>query len=486
MKPFNPDEYLASKASFDPDAYLSSKTQPQAAPDVSMLESGVRGAAQGATLGFADELTGALESAAGSLGLVPDKTYEQARDEARAAYQAAEQANPGTYLAGNIAGGIGSAVLAPGAAASTAGRIAQAAGMGAVAGYGSSNDRDAALADMARGAIVGGAVGAAGEGISKAIPAIGNWLGNRAENLAVKATGATGKEAAAFKPGTGRAILENPNIRAWDSATGIARKTGEQLESTGEKLSSLLKGLDESGAAISTEDLANQLAQRADELAQGPTAPLSRQIMGLVDEIRNTAPSSRTGLQLGENGQVMLKPSQVESWKRSYGDLIKNWVDPTSGVANKEAYDVMKNATEKFAQEAGGDVASAFQAAKNEYGTFMPVHEAAARRSGTLNQSPFGGLLDVQRAQLGQQIAGAEGATALPFVMKLLAPRLVNLTAHSTDFVSKLMKTPPAALGKFASTIQNAATRGQNAVAVTDWLLEQSNPEYRQMKKNLP
>ena len=67
-------------------------------PDVSMFESGVRGVAQGATLGFADELAGALEATKETL-LSPEAKswldeYKRSRDESRAAYKAAEEANP--------------------------------------------------------------------------------------------------------------------------------------------------------------------------------------------------------------------------------------------------------------------------------------------------------------------------------------------------------------------------------------------------------
>lgn len=70
----------------------------------SKTESAIRGAAQGATMGFADEATAAL------VAPFSDKTYQEVRDESRAKYAAAQEANPGTYLAGELAGGIGTAV----------------------------------------------------------------------------------------------------------------------------------------------------------------------------------------------------------------------------------------------------------------------------------------------------------------------------------------------------------------------------------------
>ncbi len=102
-------------------------------PEISKTESFLRGAAQGASFGFSDEITGALESA------FTDKTYSQARDESRTANELAEQANPLTYLGGNLVGGA--AVPLPGGAIASgakgltgAAKLARLAKVGAAAG----------------------------------------------------------------------------------------------------------------------------------------------------------------------------------------------------------------------------------------------------------------------------------------------------------------------------------------------------------------
>jgi len=63
-----------------------------------------RGAAQGLTFGFADEITAGLESA------LTDKTYEKALEESRAAYEMAEEESPIASLVGNIGGGLATMV----------------------------------------------------------------------------------------------------------------------------------------------------------------------------------------------------------------------------------------------------------------------------------------------------------------------------------------------------------------------------------------
>lgn len=148
-----------------------------AAPETSKLESGLRGLAQGASLGFADEITGGLES------LLTDKTYEQARDESRANYAKAEKDNPLTYGAGQVGGGIASTVALPGAG------VGRLAAIGAAQGFGGSDAADASgmIKDAFKGSVIGAGAGAVG----KALPSAGNFLKNEADQLATVPLGQT-------------------------------------------------------------------------------------------------------------------------------------------------------------------------------------------------------------------------------------------------------------------------------------------------------
>jgi hypothetical protein len=109
-------------SAFDDREVAATPTEPKI-DEYSMLDSGVRGAAQGVSFGLADELEGAVNSPMGAgkalLGLLgmdnsadeDVQAYTSARDEARAEYEAAEAQNPGSYLTGNLLSG-----LIPGAA----------------------------------------------------------------------------------------------------------------------------------------------------------------------------------------------------------------------------------------------------------------------------------------------------------------------------------------------------------------------------------
>lgn len=161
-------------------------------PDVSMLESFGRGAGQGASLGFSDELS-ALGAASGlpetsgpfsaiarpAIGFVRSSIsdqgaadYEAALAERRAELDAAQQANPGTFMAGEIVGGVATAPVLPGGAAraaTVAGRAGKAAltGAGYGAAYGAGTGETAE--ERVSGAISGGLVGAGTAGVASPV-----------------------------------------------------------------------------------------------------------------------------------------------------------------------------------------------------------------------------------------------------------------------------------------------------------------------------
>ena len=164
-----------------------------AAEEPGMLESLGRGAAQGITFGFGDEITGAVEGAYDALTTGEDfsSAYERSRDESRAANEAAQEANPWTYgLAevgsGVLTGGLGAAraVGAKGASSLAArlGRGAAAGGtVGGVAGtgYSEGSTPGEVLEDASTGVLAGGAIGAASPAVGRVLQRAMNRYGGR-------------------------------------------------------------------------------------------------------------------------------------------------------------------------------------------------------------------------------------------------------------------------------------------------------------------
>lgn len=126
----------------------SQQPEQKAAPDVSVLESLGRGALQGVSLGFADEIYGGVKGAANWIGGGEfGDTYAKERDAVREANRQAQEANPTSYFAGEIGGGF----AVPGGAA-----LAGAKGARALANAGlKARSLSSAKGGMAYGAAYG-------------------------------------------------------------------------------------------------------------------------------------------------------------------------------------------------------------------------------------------------------------------------------------------------------------------------------------------
>lgn len=154
------------------DSEMAGLEQAEAEGPISKTESALRGAAQGATFGFADELQGgalgALEAFKSGGATSFREAYEQQRDAARAKFTAAAQENPLAYLGGQVAGGIAGSALTPGAGVvGIAGKAASAIG-----GTGKAAALGRGIVQMGGAGAISGGVTAAGESEAKSLGGI--------------------------------------------------------------------------------------------------------------------------------------------------------------------------------------------------------------------------------------------------------------------------------------------------------------------------
>ena len=268
------------------------------APEVSQTESGLRGLAQGASMGFADELTGGAEAlweAAKGDPRTFGELYKAKRDESRANYETAEKANPKTYMAGQVGGAIGTA-LVPGLGQAGIGKLAL---QGAAQGLGSSEadltegDVSGALRDTAIGGAIGAATGVAGKGLQKLLPStqkvagsvidaaedmsnpLAQLSGNSYQTVPGKMFGASNKTAQ-----IANAIGDIPeNIGAGLRESGAAIKAGDPMSALTGVLRSAKSGIGgdaleaafTAGAPKTVNQVAKPLGQRAADMAIGST-----------------------------------------------------------------------------------------------------------------------------------------------------------------------------------------------------------------------
>lgn len=143
---------------------LDDATAQPAGPDVSRGRSALLGTWQGATMNFGDEIASGINAGIDYLtGQAPEgigAAYDARLASARQQMAEAEKANPGTFLAGQVGGGIATIPFTP-AKAGIAGGAATGALYGGLSGAGAGEGVGNRLIGAGVGAGVGGALGAA-------------------------------------------------------------------------------------------------------------------------------------------------------------------------------------------------------------------------------------------------------------------------------------------------------------------------------------
>ena len=151
----------------------------------SPIASGAKGVAQGASLGFIDEVLAAANAARIKLGGDErsfGEIFSTVQSELSQEFKQAQEANPRSFLGGQVVGGVGTGLAAgpAGLVARTAGRglgtralagSAEGAAFGGAVGAGTS---EGGFADRVRGTLTGAATGAALGGV---IPPVASAVG---------------------------------------------------------------------------------------------------------------------------------------------------------------------------------------------------------------------------------------------------------------------------------------------------------------------
>lgn len=460
---------------------------------VSPLTSAARGGVQGLSLDFADELAGGLKhpveaarQAGDSLGLTkhaPEETanYRKERDSYRAADKAAKDANPMSFLGGNLVGSL--AVPGTGAVKLAAQGLAHGVG-----GNDSEDVQDLALSG-ALGAGAGAAIGAGAPMLAKGAKGLGQRLSSKAEQLAENATGATRMQAEKFAPGAGRQLLDRGVVKALSRPSDVAKRATEQLEASQSGIGSALGKLDEQGASLPKEQILNSLKGQLEELSADPSkAAISRKLRTMIQDIESESVSDSIPL------------SAAEEMKRGYQGM-SNYAKPNTTEASKRVASTFRQGVEDQANAVDPELASQFNSNKETYGLLRPIQEAAQKRALQQSQSPHGGLLDTAASvALPATLGGAEGyreggiggavggAIAGAVGRRVIAPRISSTLAVGADKLGQALQSSGIkVLGDTsrllntgaAKAIQAAAAKGKSAVHTTHFLLMQSDPTYR-------
>lgn len=299
-------------------------------------ESALRGAAQGVTFGFADELQAKLES------LLKGENYDKRVREIRDEYKAAAEANPITYYGADIASGFALPIGAIGGfatkGASTLGKIARSSGSGAIIGgvTGAGTSEAETTGELAKDIGIGTVAGAiAAPVLEGSITAAKGMLGKAGKDI-----GAIRDVKDFYKYGTeGKALTGPENLR---KLTSDAKKTIQ---------SDFIPELEQ---ALKVKNQAYDLGKK-EALEQGRTVDIKR-FEDLVAKAEQAGADPKQIEKLRKELSILGKKTEVDvTDPGEYQRLYREKLTEESQKLKESAYQLQIKNAEKAGQKAYKD-----------------------------------------------------------------------------------------------------------------------------------
>lgn len=458
----------------------------------------LRGAIQGATFGFGDELAGSVKGlydTATKGGNLSDN-YKAARDTIRAQDDIAQQANPKTFVAGQVGGALIPTLASGGAAGELglAGRLGLGAAEGAVNGLGASNANT--VGGNLQDAAVGGALGGAGTGLGEAAGAIGSKLFGGAtkaldpeKNLAL-ALGANAKD---LDPIRGKQFLaavkhlsDEDYFPKTATTEGLFQKVLDDKEASGEAIGTIYQNAEKEAPLVSPtihRPLVAELPEGGLELKNLRASSPDGKTIGLqdkLDKIMYDAPAGeRAGLdrdvqdfaqKIKENQSSVLGLWDVRKVIDNQISLKGGWnqhLNPAAVEIRQSFRDALKNHLNDVVADLARskpDNYSPLARLNKLYGSLETVDDSLARKFGRegANATPLG--LKYRSALAGVLGAGVIGhpAVGLPLAM---AQQAMSGTEGQLGAaaVGKFMPAIGAAADSVGPAVHAAVHAGINA-----------------------
>lgn len=237
---------------------------------MSMPESFARGARDSVTLGFDDEIGGAIAA------VVPGgKGYKETRDEIRGLKRKAFDDNKLSYTGGALAGGLAIPGLGAARGVGALGKLGSAvksgAAYGAVSGLGGSEAEDVGgmAADTAKGGLVGGAIGGAFNVAGKAIQAPLGFIPDKLKEKVYRGIGEIDEDMAEVIKSNPKLVEKSRNAKGSGLLADDLVENLERLKEVQKKQS------DEAWAALKKADARG---------AKVPGVILAREALGIAKE----------------------------------------------------------------------------------------------------------------------------------------------------------------------------------------------------------
>lgn len=411
----------------------------------SVGESALRGAAQGAFMGFPDEITAFAGAVKDTVLNDSPVTFGQAYDtyigRIRKADAEAEKENPKAFRGSQVGGAVASALL-PGVgalnssrAATTTGRAVVKGAEKVIPGLGAAAARKLGTESVGK-AVIGGAQGAVtGAGMSESNPfksmegledfagdtakggligfvsqlgvdKVGGAVANKlrgipdalkgsAERWAFKAVGGTQekafREAGKRKEEIGRELLDNDIVTFGSKARTMAERGEALKKATGEKFDKVFKTIDDDvGPSVDGAKIAARIRQKANQMGGQGNASVVKRMHEIADKYEADAlrfdpfSKSRTG------GMTLAKAQTEKSsfrFKATDSDTILSNQDASNAI-KMAIGEEMENAVERYGALAAQDSRVAAQNAAMT-GTGEAAVVSVPGKSGVVTKEAF-------------------------------------------------------------------------------------------------
>lgn len=464
----------------------------------SKLESGRRGFFQGASLGFKDELDGALEAVGSKIGLrglgggfdeirfetdEEDKesfkdVYSKRRDESRRRDKQAEVANPKSYMVGDITG----SVILPGPAGKgkLATTVAKMAGIGAAQGFGRSEAEDAKglLKDTATSASISGALPVVTKGMGKLADKLSTKLDKTADFQSAKALGV---DKAAFKRlgedrvrAIGRGALDNEIVTPFATTNKMVSRAEALADEGGDLMEKAYTQADMKGPSFNPLEAASKIDE---ELGGFYRSPINK---AETNQLENTLESV---LMRGDK-DIPLKEAQrlkMELKKVAYpnGRKINPDLITDKQRMAQDAYRIVNKQIDEAAERVGGSETRALLGeGKAKFGAGSAaldlLDEKIAKREGNRFVSPSDWGAGITAAAASTVLGPS--AAAIPVVKKIADAFGNQWTATSANKMSKILQNPT-----YAAIFNKAVGRSPAAVTAVHHTLLKNDKEYQDL-----
>jgi len=480
---------MAAKAAPQEPPSIQPAPEPPQEAGPSAGRASVLGFASGGTMGFVDELGGLIGralipegvkltpeakrlAAEKGIELPPEvSNYDLVRDAVRREAAEAKAAHPKSYLGGQLAGGVASAVVAPGGAAKTLGQVARTgAALGGVNAIGASEaDTVGGVAkDAAVGAGTGAAFGVAGTQVARALPMATRFLSDKLREIAasqgkkVLTSGAdqlSGK--AALVDDVALEALRSGGIVPFGTTRGALARLEGAADDVGNTYGAMLDRAEQLGAqGPNAANLASALRQRA---ARETLDTMEDRVpAAFIDEADRLATKTTTGT---------LGLRQAENLKRSLQGKARfgEFKDTPVNEARKEIASMFRQANEEALEQAGraagptselAEISRNFVPVKQQLGRLLQARDAAergvaaaAKRTGT----PMPGAMEIGNAI----VSGNPAALAAKLPGSFIKGRVPSALASGAYAGSRLLggAVSPAVRAAGSESFRAAAGR---------------------------